>query len=49
MVTSASRPDGSGPALAIDAVVLDPDGRERVIVSLRGPRDEPEGLGRRAA
>jgi hydroxymethylbilane synthase len=42
-------PDGSGPALAIDAVVLDPDGRERVAVSLRGPRDDPDGLGRRAA
>jgi hydroxymethylbilane synthase len=38
-----------GPALAIDAVVLDPDGRERVSVSLRGPRDDPDGLGRRAA
>ena len=37
------------PALAIDAVVFDPDGRERVAVSLRGPRDDPDGLGRRAA
>jgi hydroxymethylbilane synthase len=37
------------PALAIDAVVLDPDGRGRVAVSLRGPRDDPDGLGRRAA
>ncbi len=47
--TSAGRPDGLGPALAIDAVVLDPDGRERVAVGLRGPRDDPDGLGRRAA
>jgi hydroxymethylbilane synthase len=36
-------------AMAIDAVVLDPDGRDRVAVSLRGPRDDPDGLGRRAA
>jgi hydroxymethylbilane synthase len=41
--------EDSGPELAIDAVVLDPDGRERVAVSLRGPRDDPDGLGRRAA
>jgi hydroxymethylbilane synthase len=41
--------DESGPALAIDAIVLDPDGRDRVAVSLRGPRDDPDGLGRRAA
>lgn len=40
---------GPGPALAIDAVVLDPDGRERVAVSLRGPRDDPDALGLRAA
>ncbi len=47
--TSEGTPDGSGPALAIDAVVFDPDGRERVAASLRGPRDDPDGLGRRAA
>ncbi len=41
--------EDSGPALTIDAVVLDPDGRERVAVSLSGPRDDPDGLGRRAA
>jgi porphobilinogen deaminase len=41
--------EASGPAMAIDAVVLDPDGRECVAVSLRGPRDDPDGLGRRAA
>jgi hydroxymethylbilane synthase len=41
--------DDSGPALAIDAVVLDPDGRECVAVSQGGPRDDPDGLGRRAA
>jgi hydroxymethylbilane synthase len=41
--------EDSGPALAIDAVVLDPDGRERVAASLSGPPDDPDGLGRRAA
>jgi hydroxymethylbilane synthase len=35
--------------LALDAAVLDPDGRERLFVSLSGPRDDPDGLGRRAA
>ena len=44
-----SRPERSGPALAIDAMVLDPDGRDRVAVSLLGPRDDPDGLGLRAA
>jgi hydroxymethylbilane synthase len=38
-----------GPALALDAAVFDPDGRDRVLVALRGPRDDPDGLGRRAA
>ena len=37
------------PMLAIDAAVFDPDGRDRVAVALRGPRDDPDGLGRRAA
>jgi hydroxymethylbilane synthase len=46
---SEGRPDGSGSMLAIDAVVFEPDGRERVAASLRGPRDDPDGLGRRAA
>ena len=35
--------------VAIDAIVLDPDGRECVAASLRGPRDDPDGLGRRRA
>jgi hydroxymethylbilane synthase len=35
--------------LAIDAAVFDPDGRERIKVSLLGPQVDPEGLGRRAA
>jgi hydroxymethylbilane synthase len=47
--TIEGRPDGRAPALAIDAVVLDPDGRERVTVTLRGPRGDPDALGRRAA
>jgi hydroxymethylbilane synthase len=37
------------PALAIDAAVFHADGRSRVLVALRGPRDDPEGLGRRTA
>ena len=45
--TGAGQPDG--PALAIDAVVFDPDGRERITASLRGPREDADGLGRRAA
>ncbi len=39
----------SGDWLAIDAVVLDPDGRDRVAASVAGPRDAPEALGQRAA
>jgi hydroxymethylbilane synthase len=36
-------------ALALDAFVLDPDGRERVSASLTGPIDDPDALGRRVA
>lgn len=39
----------SGLDLAIDAAIFDPDGRECIAVSLRGPRHDPEGLGCRAA
>jgi hydroxymethylbilane synthase len=46
---SAGEGQPDGPAMAIDAVVFDPDGRERVAASLSGPRDDPDGLGRRAA
>jgi hydroxymethylbilane synthase len=35
--------------LTLDAVVFDPDGRERVATTASGPRDDPEGLGRRVA
>ncbi len=35
--------------LALDAVVLDPDGRERVAASATGPIDDPDGLGRKVA
>jgi len=38
-----------GPALALDAAVFHADGRGRVLVALRGPRDDSEGLGRRTA
>jgi hydroxymethylbilane synthase len=41
--------EDDGPALALDAVVFDPDGRARVTVALVGPRDDPDDLGRRAA
>lgn len=37
------------PALALDAVVFDPDGRACVTVAIVGPRDDPDDLGRRAA
>jgi hydroxymethylbilane synthase len=36
-------------ALALDAFVLDPDGRERVAASATGPLGEPDALGRRVA
>lgn len=38
-----------GGALALDAFVLDSDGRERVVASATGPTDEPDALGRRVA
>jgi hydroxymethylbilane synthase len=41
--------DESGPVLALDAVVFDPDGRERVFAGEVGPRDDPGALGRRVA
>ena len=37
------------PILAIDAAVFDPDGRDRIAVSLRGPREDPDSLGQAAA
>jgi hydroxymethylbilane synthase len=49
-----NEPDGFGNAegplqLALDAEVLDPDGQTRVAVSLQGPLDDPDELGRRVA
>jgi hydroxymethylbilane synthase len=41
--------DHASPALALDAAVFDLDGRDRVNVTLYGPRDDPDALGRRAA
>jgi hypothetical protein len=35
--------------LALTAAVFDPDGHGRVTITLRGPRNDPDGLGRRAA
>jgi hydroxymethylbilane synthase len=48
-VPSYREVDEQGPGLAIDAALFDPDGRERITVSLHGPCDDPEDLGRRAA
>ena len=39
----------TGLSLEIDAAIFDPDGRERISISLRGPEHDPEQLGRRAA
>lgn len=36
-------------ALTLDVAVFDPDGLARAFTSLTGPRDDPEGLGQRAA
>ena len=41
--------DAEGDSLALDVAVFDPDGRARVLSSFLGPRDDPEGLGRRVA
>jgi hydroxymethylbilane synthase len=41
--------DTADGRLALDVAVFDPDGLARAIASLVGPRDDPEGLGRRAA
>jgi hydroxymethylbilane synthase len=35
--------------LALGAVVLDPEGRERIASAATGPLDDPDGLGRRVA
>lgn len=40
---------GGGSLLGLDVAVFDPDGRERLAISLRGPGDDPEALGSRAA
>ena len=39
----------TGLNLAIDAAIFELDGRERISVSLQGPRHDPESLGRQAA
>jgi hydroxymethylbilane synthase len=41
--------EGRAAGLALDAAVFDPDGRAHVAAALRGPRDDPEGLGLRVA
>jgi hydroxymethylbilane synthase len=42
-------PPSGTPALALTAAVFDPDGRARVTITLRGPHDDPDGLGRSVA
>jgi hydroxymethylbilane synthase len=37
------------PLLALDAAVYAPDGRARVTAALRGPRNDPDGLGLRVS
>jgi hydroxymethylbilane synthase len=38
-----------GLTLVLDIAVFDPDGRDRISISLSGPSDDPNGLGWRAA
>jgi hydroxymethylbilane synthase len=49
MIPMAAWGRDTDEALALDAVVLDPDGRECLSASLTGPRDQPDELGRRVA
>jgi hydroxymethylbilane synthase len=39
----------SNPTLALDVAVFDPDGRDRLSISIRGKSDDPDKIGRRAA
>ena len=41
--------DADDGSLCLDVAVFDPDGLARAFTSLTGPRDDPEGLGLRAA
>ena len=43
------QPEPSRPLLALSAAVFEPSGRDRIEVTLRGPRDDPDNLGRRVA
>jgi hydroxymethylbilane synthase len=44
----ADETTSDGKALAFDIAVFDPDGRDCVSVSVRGPTNDPDGLGCRA-
>ncbi len=44
----AGEPTSDGATLAIDISVFDPDGCDCVSISLRGPSNDPDGLGCRA-
>ena len=39
------RNDSAGKTMALDVAVFDLDGRDCVSVSVRGPADDPDGLG----
>ena len=39
--------DSGNPQLALSAAVFDPDGHDRVMTALRGPNNDPDGLGHR--
>ncbi len=41
--------DRTGLNLALDAMLLDTDGRERIMVSLQGSQRDPEGIGKQVA
>lgn len=43
------RTTDDGRTLTLDAAVFDPDGRERIFISLVGPPDDPDGLGLQVA
>ena len=49
MIPLAAFARDSGAELVLDAIVLDPEGRERVAASASGPIDDPDGLGRKVA
>ncbi len=49
MIPLAAWARDTDDGLTLDAAVFDPDGNERVFMSLAGSREDPDGLGRRVA